>query len=68
MGNPLDGKGLKTASVDENLIWSGSLFQGIGAVTEKSLSPYVLGFALGSSNLWFEDLSCDESHYTSVGL
>ena len=45
---------LKTASDDESLIWSGSLFQSLGAAT----APYVLRFALGSSsNLLFEDLS-----------
>ena len=49
---------LKTASDDESLIWSGSLFQSLGAATEKALSPYVLRFTLGSSsNLLFEDLS-----------
>ena len=31
---------LKTASDDENLICSGSLFQSLGAATEKALSPY----------------------------
>ena len=49
---------LKTASDDESLIWSGSLFQSLGAATEKAFSPYVLRFALGSSsNLLFEDRS-----------
>ena len=49
---------LKTASDDESLIWSGSLFQSLGAATEKALSPYVLRFAKGSSsNLLLEDLS-----------
>ena len=48
---------LKTASDDENLICSGSLFQSLGAATEKALSPYALRFALGSSsNLLFKDL------------
>ena len=32
---------LKTASDDENLICSGSLFQSLGAATEKALSPYI---------------------------
>ena len=49
---------LKTASDDESLIWSGSLFQSLGTATEKALSPHALRFALGSSsNLLFEDLS-----------
>ena len=49
---------LTTASDDESLVWRGSLFQSLGAATEKALSPYVLRFALGSSsNLLFEDLS-----------
>ena len=40
------------------LFFRGSLFQSLGAATEKALSPYVLRFALGSSsNLLFEDLS-----------
>ena len=51
------GLALKTASDDDSLIWSGSLFQSLGAATEKALSPYALRFALGSSsNLLFKDL------------
>ena len=33
---------LKTASDDENLIWSGSLFRSLGAATEKALSSEVI--------------------------
>ena len=51
-------KGEFSASDDESLIWSGSLFQSLGTVMEKTLSPYVLRFTLrSSSNLLFEDLS-----------
>lgn len=35
---------------NENVIWSGSLFQSLGAASEKALSPYVLRFALSSSS------------------
>ena len=51
-------KGEFSASDDESLIWCGSLFQSLSTVMEKTLSPYVLRFALGSSgNLLFEELS-----------
>ena len=51
-------KGEFSASDDESLIWCGSLFQSLGTVMEKTLSPYVLRFTLrSSSNLLFEDLS-----------
>ena len=37
---------LKTASDDESLIWSGSLFQNLGAATEKS--PLTICFKIRS--------------------
>ena len=48
---------LKTASDYESLIWSGSLFQSLGATMEKALSPYVWFTLDSSSNLLFEDHS-----------